>query len=352
MSGECNGPLLSSVCCAPMSMRRSQFFGDQTLENTPYGTTTAFSPDEARLSETGAHAAVLLAGISGSARLHEKLGSAEAARAVDRCVKRMERAVEAFRGRILRNTGDEMLALFAQADGAAQAALEMIERVADLPPVSGIQLEIRIGFAHGKVVEETSGLGGDTVAQAAWLAGFAKPGQILTNGDTAGMLPENLQRNIHRLALSPPPERPISGGVIEVVLPNVQPAAPAASGASANPAVDTLGASRLKLHYHERVLFFHPGQQSFQMGRDEGSDLVIHDRRASRQHGALVWRGDKVVLIDKSTNGTYVTIDDEPELFLRRKECILRGKGMICFSAPIGSADADFVCYEFQDSHD
>jgi adenylate cyclase len=37
---------------------------------------------------------------------------------------------------------------------ACQAAIAMQRRVADLPPVSGVQLAIRVGFHHGPVLEE------------------------------------------------------------------------------------------------------------------------------------------------------------------------------------------------------
>lgn len=292
---------------------------------------------------------VLLAGVSGSARLHEKLGAAEAARAVDRCVKRMERAVETFRGKTIEASGDEVMATFAHSDEAAQAAVEMLERVADLPPVSGIQLEIRIGLAHGSVTADGR-VDGEAVMQAAWLAGHASPGQILTNGATASLLTVVPPLAVRHLAQEMSDDRTISGGVIELA-----PAGSAPTVTQQNATVsdgDELlseeASLRLKLHYHERFFFFAQGvSSSFQMGRDDSCDLVIHDRRASRQHATLVWRGDRVVLIDKSTNGTYVTIANEPEQFVRRKEFILRGKGMICFSAPIGSADADFVCFEF-----
>ncbi len=66
---------------------------------------------------------VLATGISGCARLHEKLGGSEAARAVDRCLKRIERAVEAGGGRIVRVGGDEVLAAFDAADAVVHAAI-------------------------------------------------------------------------------------------------------------------------------------------------------------------------------------------------------------------------------------
>lgn len=300
------------------------------------------------MSEESRSLSVLLAGVSGSARLHEKLGAAEAARAVDRCAKRMERAVETFRGKTVEASGDEVMATFDHADKAAQAAVEMLERVADLPPVSGVQLEIRIGLAHGPVTTSAEGrLDGEAVTQAVWLAGHASPGQILTNAATASLLTAALPATIRHRPLDVTDDHAISGGVVEL-----QPSRPSPSiehHLPADGASPVSGAAlRLKLHYHERFFFFPQGDSgSFQMGRDETCNLVIHDRRASRQHATLVWRGERVVLIDKSTNGTYVTIENEPEQFVRRREFMLRGKGMICFSAPIASADADFVCFEF-----
>ena len=53
-----------------------------------------------------------------------------------------------------------------------------------------------------------------------------------------------------------------------------------------------------------------------------------------------------MVLIDKSTNGTYVVIDGLPEHFVKRGECILRGKGPILFAS--SSSDPDSDCAEFE----
>lgn len=82
------------------------------------------------------------------------------------------------------------------------------------------------------------------------------------------------------------------------------------------------------------------------MGRDAACDLVIHDRRASRHHASIERRGNQVVLIDRSTNGTYVMIDGLPEHFLKQSECILRGKGVILFAA--SSSNPDGECAEFE----
>ena len=106
------------------------------IEEVHCGMGTVVSSIGMIMDDASPQLAVLFADVSGSARLHEKLGDAEAARAVDRCMKRMERAIEGFGGRIIRLIGDEIMVSFNSVDEAFQAAVDMQHRVADLPPVS------------------------------------------------------------------------------------------------------------------------------------------------------------------------------------------------------------------------
>jgi len=52
---------------------------------------------------------------------------------------------------------------------------------------------------------------------------------------------------------------------------------------------------------------------------------------ASRMHARIERRRDKFVIVDQSSNGTYVTVDGEPEIHLKREELMLRGRGRVCF---------------------
>jgi pSer/pThr/pTyr-binding forkhead associated (FHA) protein len=67
------------------------------------------------------------------------------------------------------------------------------------------------------------------------------------------------------------------------------------------------------------------------LGRDPENDVVIADRMASRLHARIERRRDKFVLVDQSSNGTYVTVEGEPEIHVRREEIILHGRGQISF---------------------
>jgi len=118
--------------------------------------------------------------------------------------------------------------------------------------------------------------------------------------------------------------------------PSIRPAGGAVAPAS----------SRLCLRYHGDVIVLDDKRPSLSLGREASADLVIRDRRASRNHGKIERRGDKYVLSDISTNGTYVAFAGEPEFFLRREEVVLRGSGKISFAASSTSENADIAEFE------
>ncbi|MFC5302134.1 adenylate/guanylate cyclase domain-containing protein [Azospira restricta] len=286
---------------------------------------------------------ILFADVSGSTRLYEKLGDTEALHAVDRCIKRMERSVEGFRGRIVKTIGDEVMAVFESAEDAFHAASDMQQRVTDLPPVSGVKLAIRLGFQHGPVIEEKGDYFGDTVNTAARLAGLAKAGQALTSGETVARLPELLQLSTRDLEQMSVKGKVEGLHVFEVLWHDgdeLTTLAPSLRDSAKG------GGPRLCLRYAGQVIVLDDKNASLSLGRDAGCELVIRDRRASRNHGKIERRGEKFVLTDVSTNGTYVTFAGEPEFFLRREELVLRGSGRISFAASAASDGADIAEFE------
>ena len=89
-------------------------------------------------------------------------------------------------GRVVKRTGDGVLAEFRSVVNAVRCAIEMqtamVERNAGLPPER--RIEFRVGIHLGDVVEESDGdLMGDGVNIAARLEGIAKPGSICLSED-------------------------------------------------------------------------------------------------------------------------------------------------------------------------
>ena len=289
---------------------------------------------------------VLFADVSGSAKLHEKLGNTEALRATERCMKRMERAVEAFNGRLLRHNGDELMAVFATAEEAAMSALEMQQRVADLPPISGVKLAIRVGFSFG-TFNESEPSTGELVDTAAYLTGLAKPGQILTTTDAQTTLSPVLQLSIRDRGTMAAKGKFPEIQLFEL-LASDSALAPIDTGDDAKTTkAEASQGARLRLRYGDDVVILDKRNTVISMGRDADCDVVIHDRRASRRHVEIEWRdGNRFVLSDTSTNGTYVTIKGQPEIHLRKEECVIHGTGVICFAASANTPQADRVEFE------
>jgi hypothetical protein len=278
--------------------------------------------------------AILAAGISGCARLHEKLGDSEAARAVDRCLKRVERSVEAAGGRFLRAGGGEAIAVFDSAAIAVNAAIEMQLRIADLPPVSGVKMAIRAGISCAAADEE------ELVREAAHLAGAAKSGQTLAFGKVREALPAAMTALLADAGVSLPGESGEDEAVVKVLSEM-----PVTAGSARLDAADGL-AGGLRLVYGGDTITLDESRLSIHMGRDGACDLVVKNPRASRRHATIRRQENRFVLIDQSTNGTYVTLDGESEQFVKHGECELRGRGLIAFASSASSSDADCARFE------
>ena len=66
-------------------------------------------------------------------------------------------------------------------------------------------------------------------------------------------------------------------------------------------------------------------------------------RTQSRRHAKIELRGGKFVLVDQSSNGTFVTVSGSSEIRLRREEMILYSSGVIAFGHSAREAGAETV---------
>lgn len=282
---------------------------------------------------------ILFADVSGSTRLYEKLGDADALATIGRCIDRMTRAVLANRGRVVKTIGDEVMATFDSAESGMLAASDMQHRIDDLPLTGGVKLMIRVGFHYGPTIIENNDFFGDTVNVAARMAGLAKGGQIVTTGDCVAQLPELLRQSTRSLDALTVKGKALDIQVCEVIWQENAELTMMADSATAAPPRE---ASVRLLHAGSETLLT-ATSPPLTLGRDAGCDIVVGDPSASRTHGRIERRRDKFVYVDVSSNGTYVTFQGEPEMALKREEIILRGSGRIVFGHPFRSAAEDHV---------
>ena len=267
--------------------------------------------------------AVLFADISGSAKLYETLGDAEALATVERCLAIIQQACVDCGGRVIKTIGDEVMAVFPAADGAARASTDMQSRISAQRTSRGAPLAIHVGFNFGPVLEEGNDVFGDAVTIAARLSTLARGGQVFTSAPTVAELAPALRARTRSQQAHTVKQKDID--LFELVWQETEDELTALSThVKFRPA-------HLTLKHGDRQIDLSEAVPTLSIGRDLQNEVVIADRKASRMHARIERRRDKFVLIDHSSNGTYVTVQGESEIVLRREELVLRNRGQVSF---------------------
>jgi hypothetical protein len=107
--------------------------------------------------------------------------------------------------------------------------------------------------------------------------------------------------------------------------------------------------ARLKLVFREREVWLDRTAAAITLGRDPACGVEVKDPSASRRHATIEIRGDKVVVVDHSSNGTCVSWDEESETWLRREEMILPPRGRIALGCSTRAPDAAIVEFFHED---
>lgn len=281
--------------------------------------------------------AVLFADISGSAKLYENLGDTEALATIDRVLAIVKQICVDGGGRVVKTIGDEVMAVFPTADDAAHAATEMQSRISVQRTSRGVLLAIHVGFHYGPAIEEASDVFGDSVTVASRLTSLAKGGQIFTSAETHAMLSPTLHTRTRDQDAHTIKGKQKDVGVRELIWQEAE-----EEMTMLSPRL-VLRPAHLKLTHGDRALELGEATSVLTLGRDAQSDVVIFDRKASRMHARIERRRDKFALIDHSSNGTYVTVEGEGEVVLRREEMILRGSGHISFGHAYEDDPVEFI---------
>ncbi len=288
--------------------------------------------------------AIMFADISGSSVLYKNLGNRDAKALVDNAVSFMASSTIVREGTVVKTIGDEIMARFDTANAACEAAIAIQQRSSLEFAESG--LGIRIGIAFGETVLTASDAFGDTVNDAAYVAHIARANQIvLTQGvvdnvnpvlveqcqlfDRINIKGESQKTTIYRLAWEGAGQPDSSTQLMPMQ---------EVSRFVAN--------FQLVLTFGDNVITLLPDQTPFSIGRDANkSNLFFDEVLCSREHCHIEFRRGKYVLIDHSTNGTYVCAEHKPPIYLRREETTLQGNGVIGIGQHIDLKNPSLIHY-------
>jgi len=291
--------------------------------------------------ERGRQTAVLFAELIGATELYARVGDDAAHDAITRCIESLGKAAETCAARVTKTIGGRVMVLAANADSAAAASIAMQLAAADFPSLGADGLTLGVGFHYGPVIQDNNDVFGDTVNLAARLVEPAAGGQILLAAETVESLDLAYRRALRHLYSIPVKGRSEQVALCELVWRADQ-------GETFYPVqpVSKRPKAKLKLEYHGKTMVLRREGDLLSIGRGNGCDLLVHDEQASRHHCTIQRRNDHFVIADQSTNGTYVTVEGEPEVLLEREELTLRKKGWISFGSPrsAGVEGMEFVC--------
>ena len=285
--------------------------------------------------------AVLFADVAGSTRLYEQLGDAKALSTIDQCLALVREASSGHGGRVVKTIGDEAMVVFPSSEQAVNAAGEIQLRMNDLVHEHTVRISFRIGVHCGAAIEAEDGdVFGDSVNVAARMVALAKSGQVILTASTADELSPELRGKVREVDVMTVKGKDKDIAIMELVwLDSAE-----LTTLTTRPKIRV---ARLQLMHGTREIDMGPGAAAVSIGRDAQSDVVIADRLASRQHARIERRRDKFVVIDQSSNGTFVTIEGEPEVQLRREEMMLRESGHISFGHAYEADPVETVVFNY-----
>ena len=272
--------------------------------------------------------AILFADVVGSTRLYELMGDLRARDMVAICIDVMRSATEQRQGTVIKTMGDEVMSTFPSADEALNAAAQMQQQISSHAQlkVDGQPVSIRIGCHFGPVMLENRDVFGATVHTANRMTSQAKAGQIITTAATVERLSPEWRASCRQIDVAT-----LKGQGNEVALYEVL--WQSEDVTSMVPAISMnsrpLRLLRLRIRANDRDLVVDEQHSSITIGRAEDNDVVIKGNLISRLHARIEISRSKFVLIDQSTNGTFVQNADGEESFVRRDSLQIKGQGTI-----------------------
>jgi hypothetical protein len=193
--------------------------------------------------------------------------------------------------------------------------------------VDGQPVALRIGCHFGPVVLEARDVFGATVHTANRMTSQAKAGQIVTTAATVERLSPEWRASVRQIDIAM-----LKGQGNEVTLYEVLWQTDDVT--SMLPAIALSGRlprqpQKLRLRLGDREVVLDESRAHVTIGRADENDLVVRGNLISRIHARIEINRFKFVLIDQSTNGTFVHTSGGEDAFVRRDSMQLKGEGMI-----------------------
>lgn len=287
--------------------------------------------------------AVLFADICGSTALYDNLGDEVARRLIAQCINNLCAEIAKHQGTVIKTNGDEVMCTFPSAEYAFYAACAMQRVVQHTKYEGSHKMTVRIGFHYGDVLREADDVFGDTVNIASRVVSITRASQIMTTLVAADNLTPALRGRIHKVMRAEFKGKQERFDIFLVTW-EVEDMMSTRIGIPAyrKPALSN---DELFLKYQDQAVTVDKETRKVVLGREKECDIFFHGGFVSREHAIIELRFDKFMLVDQSTNGTYVRTKEGDVFHIAREEMALQGSGTISLGESYTSNPSDLIEY-------
>ncbi len=287
----------------------------------------------------------MFADVAGSTAMYENMGDVEARGRISKALNTLISICNRHKGVLVKTIGDEILVYFEGADNSLLAAEAIQKAMEDDRSPETVGISIRIGLHFGTVIKEEGDIFGDTVNVAARIVAMTKARQILCTEDLVSRIesPELVEktRQYDRITLRGK-EQSLNVHLLmweqEADITNM------ATGNITNPFKPGKDQGLL-VTYRQETTRLDLTSPAMNLGRGSECDLRVDGDLISRSHAKITVRRGKYILVDQSTNGTYVRTLDGQDFFLRQDELTLFGSGVISLGKKVDKAQDNLLYY-------
>ncbi len=288
--------------------------------------------------------AIIFADIAGSSKLFHEVGNKIASERINQTLTTLSEQASVLGGVLVKNIGDEIMLRFPSVDSAAIAIREMQRYLSQ----QTTPLKLKIGASYGPVINHAGDVFGEAVNDAACVAKIAKADQIIitTCFYEALSTPQRAFCQIFDLTLLKGKRQKhliyrMDWDNVQQHCTQVIPVVQLTAEHDSTPFIE--------LEINGKKVELTAADLPFSFGRDrQRVDCFVPSALASRHHCELLFRRKKFVLVDHSTNGTFIRQEYIGEVYLRREETPLQGRGQITFGQPTNKTKEPIIHYHIQ----
>ncbi len=246
-------------------------------------------------------------------------------------------------GKVLEASEQELICVFPSPGQAFKAARAIHRGIAE--SAMDASIGVRTGFFPRNPMSPGGKAGTDPLACASSLSLRATPGQIIACADVVEHMENDVQADIKPLdardwRCEEGDDEPL---IYQLMWQDEMATRMGIPTLKNNVFTRVL---ELSLRWRNNNLMLGENFNPLTIGRGAQADIIIESDYASRIHAGLSYLHSCFVLSDQSTNGTYVQVNDDAEVFLHDDELILRGTGCISLGRRVNSARGNLLYYK------